>query len=189
MAMNNYWNSLQLARGHANLLSLVLTCTSAYLNPCSGSHIAIHTHIICNRECGCCSSTEVYSRYSEPHSLSRSPPQIREKMDLIDLEDDTIDAEVMDSLAVTMDNFRVSSPSFTGSLHMLCAQLVHVHVVCLCRYDIMYTCTICTADMYSSIHVHVHIHMYIYMYMYYLYMYIHVHCRKYHFEGQLMCAF
>ena len=38
------------------------------------------------------------------HCLS----QIREKMDLIDLEDDTIDAEVMDSLAVTMDNFRVS---------------------------------------------------------------------------------
>ena len=29
-------------------------------------------------------------------------------MDLIDLEDDTIDAEVMDSLAVTMDNFRVT---------------------------------------------------------------------------------
>jgi len=37
--------------------------------------------------------------------------QIREKMDLIDLEDDTIDAEVMDSLAVTMDNFRVSAIS------------------------------------------------------------------------------
>ncbi|XP_065906053.1 transitional endoplasmic reticulum ATPase-like isoform X4 [Dysidea avara] len=34
--------------------------------------------------------------------------QICEKMDLIDLEDDTIDAEVMDSLAVTMDNFRPS---------------------------------------------------------------------------------
>ena len=34
--------------------------------------------------------------------------QIREKMDLIDLDDDTIDAEVLDSLAVTMDNFRVS---------------------------------------------------------------------------------
>lgn len=31
--------------------------------------------------------------------------QIREKMDLIDLEDDTIDAEVMDSLAVTNENF------------------------------------------------------------------------------------
>ena len=31
-------------------------------------------------------------------------------MDLIDLEDDTIDAEVMDSLAVTMDNFRVRTP-------------------------------------------------------------------------------
>ena len=28
-------------------------------------------------------------------------------MDLIDLEDDTIDAKVMDSLAVTMDNLRV----------------------------------------------------------------------------------
>ncbi|PIK51460.1 putative transitional endoplasmic reticulum ATPase-like [Apostichopus japonicus] len=32
--------------------------------------------------------------------------QIRNKMDVIDLEDDTIDAEVMDSLAVTMDDFR-----------------------------------------------------------------------------------
>eukprot|EP01137_Pigoraptor_chileana_P035449 Opistho-2@29480 len=32
--------------------------------------------------------------------------QIREKMDLIDLEEDTIDAAVLDSLAVTMDNFR-----------------------------------------------------------------------------------
>lgn len=28
-------------------------------------------------------------------------------MDLIDLEDDQIDAEVLNSLAVTMDNFRV----------------------------------------------------------------------------------
>ncbi|XP_071823250.1 transitional endoplasmic reticulum ATPase isoform X2 [Apostichopus japonicus] len=41
--------------------------------------------------------------------------QIRNKMDVIDLEDDTIDAEVMDSLAVTMDDFRFalgkSSPS------------------------------------------------------------------------------
>ena len=32
--------------------------------------------------------------------------QIREKMDVIDLEEDTIDAEVLDSLAVTQDNFR-----------------------------------------------------------------------------------
>ncbi|KAG7196220.1 AAA ATPase cdc48 [Scheffersomyces spartinae] len=32
--------------------------------------------------------------------------QIREKMDLIDLEEDTIDAEILDSLGVTMDNFR-----------------------------------------------------------------------------------
>lgn len=31
---------------------------------------------------------------------------IRKKMDLIDLEDETIDAEVMNSLAVTMDDFK-----------------------------------------------------------------------------------
>ena len=41
--------------------------------------------------------------------------QIREKMDLIDLEDETIDAEVLDALAVTMENFRfalgASNPS------------------------------------------------------------------------------
>eukprot|EP01135_Chromosphaera_perkinsii_P000420 Nk52_evm67s78 gene=Nk52_evmTU67s78 len=41
--------------------------------------------------------------------------QIREKMDLIDLEDETIDAEVLDALAVSMDNFRfalgASNPS------------------------------------------------------------------------------
>lgn len=41
--------------------------------------------------------------------------QIREKMDLIDLEEDTVDAEVLDSLAVTMENFRyalgASNPS------------------------------------------------------------------------------
>lgn len=33
--------------------------------------------------------------------------QIREKMDLIDLEEDQIDAEVLNSLAVSMENFRV----------------------------------------------------------------------------------
>ena len=32
--------------------------------------------------------------------------QIREKMDAFDLEDDTIDAEVLNSLAVTNENFR-----------------------------------------------------------------------------------
>lgn len=41
--------------------------------------------------------------------------QIREKMDLIDLEEETIEAEVLDSLGVTMDNFRfalgISNPS------------------------------------------------------------------------------
>ncbi|KAF9911470.1 AAA ATPase cdc48 [Lobosporangium transversale] len=41
--------------------------------------------------------------------------QIREKMELFDLDDETIDAEVLDSLAVTMENFRyalgISNPS------------------------------------------------------------------------------
>ncbi|KAF6212197.1 hypothetical protein GE061_012718 [Apolygus lucorum] len=34
--------------------------------------------------------------------------QIREKLDIIDLEDEIIDAEVLNSLAITMDNFRFS---------------------------------------------------------------------------------
>jgi len=33
--------------------------------------------------------------------------QIREKMDLIDLDDEAIDAEVLNSLAVSQENFRV----------------------------------------------------------------------------------
>lgn len=41
--------------------------------------------------------------------------QIREKMDLIDLEDDQIDAEVLDSLAVSMDNFRYAMGKSTPS--------------------------------------------------------------------------
>jgi len=41
--------------------------------------------------------------------------QIREKMDLIDLEDDTIDAEVLDSLAVSMENFRFAMGKSTPS--------------------------------------------------------------------------
>merc|ERR1719186_619499 len=41
--------------------------------------------------------------------------QIREKMDLIDLEDDTIDAEVLDSLAVTMEDFRYAMGKSTPS--------------------------------------------------------------------------
>merc|ERR1719283_564081 len=41
--------------------------------------------------------------------------QIREKMDLIDLEDDTIDAEVLDSLAVTMADFRYAMGKSTPS--------------------------------------------------------------------------
>lgn len=33
--------------------------------------------------------------------------QIRKKMELFDLEDDLIDAELLDALAVTQDDFRV----------------------------------------------------------------------------------
>ncbi|CAF4410643.1 unnamed protein product, partial [Rotaria magnacalcarata] len=40
--------------------------------------------------------------------------QIREKMDVIDLEEDTIDAEVVDSLAVTQDNFRFALNQLTS---------------------------------------------------------------------------
>ena len=39
-------------------------------------------------------------------------------MDLIDLEDESIDAEVMDSLAVSMDNFRVSQNSLFMLVHL-----------------------------------------------------------------------
>jgi hypothetical protein len=42
--------------------------------------------------------------------------QIREKMDLIDLDQETIDAEILDSLAVTMDNFKVPFYFFHFSL-------------------------------------------------------------------------
>merc|ERR1712227_926484 len=41
--------------------------------------------------------------------------QIREKMDLIDLEDESIDAEVLDSLAVTMADFRYAMGKSTPS--------------------------------------------------------------------------
>lgn len=41
--------------------------------------------------------------------------QIREKMDLIDLDEDTIDAEVLDSLGVTMENFRFALGSTNPS--------------------------------------------------------------------------
>merc|ERR1712241_577852 len=41
--------------------------------------------------------------------------QIREKMDLINLEDETIDAEVLDSLAVTMADFRYAMGKSTPS--------------------------------------------------------------------------
>lgn len=45
--------------------------------------------------------------------------QIREKMDMIDLEEDSIDAEVLDSLAVTMENFKVSPTPTHLPVHLL----------------------------------------------------------------------
>ncbi|KAF6213451.1 hypothetical protein GE061_011170 [Apolygus lucorum] len=41
--------------------------------------------------------------------------QIREKMEIIDLEDEMIDAQVLDSLAITMDNFRFAMKRSTPS--------------------------------------------------------------------------
>jgi len=41
--------------------------------------------------------------------------QIREKMDLIDIDDENIDAEVLNSLAVTMENFRFAMGKSTPS--------------------------------------------------------------------------
>jgi transitional endoplasmic reticulum ATPase len=40
---------------------------------------------------------------------------IREKMDLIDLEADTIDAEILDAMAVNMDHFKASMGSVNPS--------------------------------------------------------------------------
>ena len=47
---------------------------------------------------------------------------IREKMDVIDIEDETIDAEILDSLAVSMDHFRFAlqqcDPSSLRTTHI-----------------------------------------------------------------------
>ncbi|EED83830.1 predicted protein [Postia placenta Mad-698-R] len=47
------------------------------------------------------------------HLCARRPPQIREKMDLMNLDEDIIDTEVLDSLDITMENFRfaLSTPT------------------------------------------------------------------------------
>ena len=55
-----------------------------------------------------------------PPLLTPSPSeaalqQIREKMDLIDLEEESIDAEVLDSLAVTMADFNYAMGKSTPS--------------------------------------------------------------------------
>lgn len=56
--------------------------------------------------------------------------QIREKMDLIDLEDDQIDAEVLNSLAVTMEDFRVNIYSLVILLirHAVCLKLIYPYL-------------------------------------------------------------
>jgi transitional endoplasmic reticulum ATPase len=46
--------------------------------------------------------------------------QIREKMDLIDLDDEHIDAEVLDALAVTQEDFRVSYSKFVVHYFLMC---------------------------------------------------------------------
>ena len=41
---------------------------------------------------------------------------IRKKLTLIDLEDDTIDAELLNSMSVTMDDFQVQKHKYTNRL-------------------------------------------------------------------------
>ena len=48
-------------------------------------------------------------------------------MDLIDLEDESIDAEVMDSLAVSMDNFRVTGNCYC-TVHVYTYWVIIVHL-------------------------------------------------------------
>jgi transitional endoplasmic reticulum ATPase len=57
-------------------------------------------------------------------------------MDLIDLEDDQIDAEVLSSLAVTMENFRVCTVScwIIIKLLLLLVQLFTIFPLCAIQY-------------------------------------------------------
>jgi hypothetical protein len=55
--------------------------------------------------------------------------QIREKMDLIDLDDETIDAEVLDSLAVTMENFRVCITIIIYIIYFI--HKLRLHIFCI----------------------------------------------------------
>lgn len=55
-------------------------------------------------------------------------------MDLIDLEDEQIDAEVLDSLAVSMDNFRVSNVPMKKDLSLGFQRTISCQLkICLCR--------------------------------------------------------
>lgn len=49
-------------------------------------------------------------------------------MDLIDLEDESIDAEVMDSLAVSMDNFRVSFIDIAVSVYVMFSPFIEMKI-------------------------------------------------------------
>ena len=51
-------------------------------------------------------------------------------MDLIDLEDESIDAEVMDSLAVTMDDFRVKF--ICVHMHVFVNAYMYIYIVSWC---------------------------------------------------------
>lgn len=64
--------------------------------------------------------------------------QIREKMDLIDLDLESIDAEILDSLAVTMENFKVLFISLI-SFSLLLNQLIHrLFVKLLLKFRILH---------------------------------------------------
>lgn len=54
---------------------------------------------------------------------------IREKMDVIDLEDETIDAEVLNSMAVTNDHFKTALGLRYGGPDQHCISACSLHIV------------------------------------------------------------
>ncbi|KAJ3515848.1 hypothetical protein NLJ89_g1502 [Agrocybe chaxingu] len=68
-----------------------------------------------------------FGRFDREVDIEAAMQQIREKMDLIDLDEDTVDAEVLDSLGVAMDNFRFALGSSNPSaLHEAVVEVLTV---------------------------------------------------------------
>ena len=78
---------------------------------------------------------------------------IREKMDVIDLEDDEIDAEILNSMAVSNDHFKtalgISNPSALRE--------TVVEVRCLQQFSCSKLKTACTLDSTPAVVTHLHL--------------------------------